>query len=84
MHIEWDNGTPSWRPFTEVLNLQFGPPLRANPLGDLAACQCTGLVADYLEQFLPVLVRAGPLTESQQVQLFTVGLQPPMSIDVQI
>jgi hypothetical protein len=41
MHIERDNDTPSWRRFTELLNLRFGPPLRANPLGDLAACQCT-------------------------------------------
>ena len=82
MHIEKDNGTPSWRRFTELLNLRFGPPLCANPLGDLAACRRTGSVADYSEQFLSLLAHAGPLTESQQVQLFTVGLQPPVSIDV--
>jgi hypothetical protein len=84
MHIEWDNGTPTWRRFTELLNLRFGPPLRANPLGDLAACRRTGSVEDYSEQFLSLIACAGTLTESQQVQLFTVGLQPPMSIDVQI
>jgi hypothetical protein len=84
MHIERDNGTPTWRRFTELLNLRFGPPLRANPLGDLAACRRTGSVEDYSEQFLSLLARAGTLTESQQVQLFTVGLQPLMSINVQI
>jgi cell division septation protein DedD len=70
--------------FTELLNLRFGLPLRANPLGDLAACRRIGTVADYCEQFLSLLARAGKLSQSQQVQLFTVGLQPPLSIDVQI
>jgi hypothetical protein len=41
-------------------------------------------VADYCEQFLSLLARVGKLSQSQQVQLFTVGLQPPLSIDVQI
>jgi hypothetical protein len=52
MHIEWENGTPSWRSFTKLLNLRFGPLLCANPLGDLVACRCrhTGLVTDYSEQ----------------------------------
>jgi hypothetical protein len=52
MHIERENGTPSWRRFTKPLNLRFGPLLRANPLGDLVASRCrrTGLVTDYSEQ----------------------------------
>jgi hypothetical protein len=84
MHIERDNGTQTWRCFTELLNLRFGPPLRANPLGDLATCHRTRSVEDYSKQFLSLLAHAGTLTESQQVQLFTVGLRPPMSINVQI
>jgi hypothetical protein len=84
MHMEADHGTPTWNRFTELLNLRFGPPLRANLLGNQAACRRTGTVADYCEQFLSVLARAGKLSQSQQVQLFTVGLQPPLSIDVQI
>jgi hypothetical protein len=42
MHVEADQGTPTIYRFIELLNLWFGPPLRANPLGDLAACRCTG------------------------------------------
>jgi hypothetical protein len=29
-------------------------------------------------------VRAGTLSEAQKVQLFTAGLQPPLSLDVEI
>jgi hypothetical protein len=74
MHMEADHGTPTWNRFTELLNLRFGPPLRANLLGDQAACKRTGTVADYCEQFLSLLARAGKLSQSQQVQLFTVGI----------
>lgn len=84
MQVESNHGTPSWKRFTELINLRFGPPLRSNPLGDLAACRRIGTVTEYCEQFLSLLARAGPLTEEQQVQLFTVRLQPPLSIDVQI
>jgi hypothetical protein len=41
-------------------------------------------MADYQEHFLALLTRAGPLTESQKVQLFTAGLQEPLSIDVHL
>ncbi|WVZ53447.1 hypothetical protein U9M48_004387 [Paspalum notatum var. saurae] len=75
---------PPWRRFTELLNLRFGPPLRSCPLGELAACRRTGSVADYSERFLDLLAHAGPLTEQQQVQLYTKGLQEPLSIDVQM
>uniref|UniRef100_A0A0A9C712 Retrotransposon gag domain-containing protein n=1 Tax=Arundo donax TaxID=35708 RepID=A0A0A9C712_ARUDO len=79
MRVEREEGTPSWRRFAELVNLRFRPPLRANPLGELVACRRTGSVSDYQEQFLTLLNRAGLLTEPQQIQLFTVGLQSPMS-----
>jgi hypothetical protein len=41
-------------------------------------------IAEYQDRFQALLPRAGPLTEAQQVQLFTGGLQPPLSIDVRI
>lgn len=84
MRVERDEGTPSWCRFWELLDLCFGPPLRSNPLGELAACRRTGTVADYQERFLALLTCAGPLTESQQMQLFVAGLQEPLSIDVQL
>jgi hypothetical protein len=43
-------------------------------LGELVACRRTTTVADYQERFLALLTRAGPLTELQKIQLFTVGL----------
>jgi hypothetical protein len=84
MRLERDESTPGWRRFCELLDLRFGPLLRANPLGELAACRHTGSVAEYQERFLALLTRAGPLTEDQQIQLFVAGLQEPLSIDVQL
>lgn len=84
MRLEADEGVPSWRRFSTLLDMRFGPPLRSNPLGELAACRRTGTIADYQDRFLSLLTRAGPLTEAQQVQLFIVGLGEPISIDVQL
>lgn len=84
MRIERDLGTPTWRRFSDLLNLHFGPPLRQAPLGKLAACRRKTKVAAYIDRFLDLLARAGPLTEEQQVDLFTTGLQEPLSIDVQL
>jgi hypothetical protein len=44
MQIQQEEGTPSWRRFTELLNLRFGPPLRSNPLGELMVCKRTASV----------------------------------------
>jgi hypothetical protein len=41
-------------------------------------------VAEYQDRFQALLPRAGPLLEEQRVQLFTGGLQPPLSIDARI
>jgi len=79
-----DEGTPSWRRFTDLLNLHYGPPLRFAPLFELADCRRTSIVNEYQDRFQALLARAGPLEESQRVQLFTRGLRPPLSIDVRI
>ncbi|WVZ71005.1 hypothetical protein U9M48_019632 [Paspalum notatum var. saurae] len=84
IQVQTDEGTPSWNRFKELMNLRYGPPLRSAPLAELAECRRTGTVAEYQDQFQALLPRAGPLRESQRVQLFTGGLQPPLSIDVQI
>ena len=67
MRIERDEGVPSWRRFSTLLDMCFGPHLRSNPLGELAACSRSTTVADYQERFLALLTRAGPLTEAQQI-----------------
>jgi hypothetical protein len=81
IQIQSDEGTPSWCRFKELLNLRYGPPLRSAPL---AACRRTGTITKYQDRFQALLPHAGPLEESQRVQLFTGGLQPPLSIDVRI
>ena len=84
MQVQRDEGTPPWRRFTELLNFRFGPPLRSNPLGELMACKRTASVVDFQERFEALLPRAGYLSEAQKVQIFTAGLQPPLSLDVEI
>ena len=59
MQVQRDEGTPPWRRFSELLNLRFGPPLRANPLGELMACKRTTSVVDFQERFEALLPRAG-------------------------
>jgi hypothetical protein len=84
MQVQTDEGTPSWRRFTELLNLRYGPPLRAAPLFELADCCRTSTVAEYQDRFQTLLARADPLNEEQRVQLFTGGLRPPLSFDVRV
>jgi len=84
IQVQQDEGTPSWRRFKELLHLRYGPPLRSNPLGELAACKRTGSVEEYQDRFQALLPRAGHLDEAQRVQLFTVSLQPSLSLDVEI
>jgi hypothetical protein len=84
IQIQSDEGTPSWRRFKELLNLRYGSPLRSAPLAELAACRRTSTVAEYQDRFQALLPHAGPLEQSQQVQLFTEDPQPSLNIDVRI
>jgi len=81
--VQEDEGTPTWPRFKELLDLRFGPPLRAAPLFELASCRRTGTVEEYQERFQALLPRAGRLDEAQRVQLFIGGLLPPLSLHVQ-
>lgn len=58
-----------------MVNLCFEPPICKNLLGELTQLWRIGTVADYIDQLLILLSRAGPLLPEQQIQLFTVGLQ---------
>jgi hypothetical protein len=80
LQIQEDEGTPTWVRFKELLNLRFGPPLRAAPLFELASCRRTGMVEEYQDRFQALLPRAGHLDEAQRVQLFTGGLLPPLGL----
>ena len=83
MQVQTDEGTPPWPRFKELLNLRFGPPLRSAPLFELASCRRTGTVEEYQDRFQALLPRVGHLDEAQRVQLFTGGLLPPLSLQVQ-
>lgn len=80
VQVQRDLGTPSWRRFTELLHLRYGLPLRSNPL---VACHRISTTVDYQERYEALIPRAGPLIEGQRVQIFTVGLLPPLNLDVE-
>jgi hypothetical protein len=64
--------------------LRFGPPLRSDPLFELAECRRTRTTEEYSNRFEALLPRAGRLDEAQHVQLFTGRLLPPLSHAVRI
>jgi hypothetical protein len=82
LQLEEDEGRPTWARFKDLLNVRFGPPLRAAPLFELSSCRRTGTVEEYQDRFQALLPRAGRLEEEQKVQLFTGGLLPPLSLHV--
>lgn len=84
IQIQQDEGTPSWRRFLKLLHLRYGPPLCSNPLGELTPCKRSDSVVEYQDPFEALLPRTKRLTEAQKVQLFTVRLQPPLSLDVEV
>lgn len=84
IQVQNEEGMASWRRFSELLNLRFGPPIRSNPLDELMACKWTGTVAEYQDRFEALLPRVSALTEAQKVQAFTAGLQPLLSLDVEM
>lgn len=59
--LERDHGLPSWRRFSDLLNMRYGPSLHSVPLGELAACCRTTTMDDYAECFLDLLAHAGSL-----------------------
>jgi hypothetical protein len=84
IQVHEDEGIPSWCHFKDLLHLRYGPLLRSNPLHELALCKRTGTIVEYQDRFQALLPRAGRLDEEQRVQLFTGGLQPPLSLDVEV
>jgi hypothetical protein len=75
---------PSWEDFAVGVNRRFGPPHRANPLGELSHLRRTDSVHEYQEAFLNLLARCEGVTEKQYIALFTSGLMPPLSVDLKL
>jgi hypothetical protein len=84
MQLEMEEGTPSWKCFAELINLCFGPPIRSNLLGELAALRRTGSVEEYIRQFSALRCRYPKLDSEQQVQLFTDGLLKPLRTHIEL
>lgn len=81
--------SPAGRGYSFLASVQGAPPSALRPpcsnlLGELATCHRTGIVEEYQDRFQALLPRAGRLDEAQHVQLFTTGLQPLLSHDVEI
>lgn len=45
--LDRDNNNITWSRFVDFLNLQFGPPIRSNPLAKLKELRRTGSVDEY-------------------------------------
>ncbi|XP_019176769.1 PREDICTED: uncharacterized protein LOC109172063 [Ipomoea nil] len=74
----------SWAQFKEACNLRFGPPRSINPLGELANLkQNSRDFEDFIDDFQTLLARADNVLYSQQVSLFTAGLDEVLRIDVE-
>jgi hypothetical protein len=84
MQVQREEGTSSWRCFTELLNIRFRPSLLSNPLGELVPCHLTSTVVDFQDWFEALLPRAGNLSEIEKVQLFSADLQPSLILNVEI
>lgn len=82
--LERNRGVPTWPQFVDFVNRRFGPPVRSNPLGELAHLRRTGSVSEYQDQFLLLLARCDNVSERQQVDLFTAGLRNPLRMDVEL
>jgi hypothetical protein len=62
----------------------WSTPAICTPLFELADCRRTGTVEEYQDRFQALLARVDTLKEEQCVQLFTGGLLPPLSLEVQV
>ena len=78
MHLERDEGMPSWTKIKECYNLRFGP------LGQIARMRQSGMVTEYVGKFHSLLAHNDPLSTKKQVQLFTSGLTDLLRVDVEI
>jgi hypothetical protein len=57
--VQQNEGIPSWRRFSELLNLRSGPSIRSNLLGELMACKRTSFVTEYQDWFEALLPCVG-------------------------
>lgn len=73
----------SWEAFKECIQIRYGATEFLDFFGDLTKLQQTGTVKEYQVQFEKLLIRAGKLSQSQQVGCFVSGLKESIRTDVQ-
>jgi hypothetical protein len=78
MQLEMEESTPSWKCFAKLINLRFGPQIRSNPLGELAALRRTISVEGYIRQFSALHCHYLKLESEQHVHIFTFGILKPL------
>jgi hypothetical protein len=82
--LQRDEPPLSWARFKFLCQQRFGPPLRNNPLGELAHLPFCSTADDYQERFWDLLGHITPLTQEQRVRLFTADLLEHIKIDVEL
>lgn len=82
--LERECSTITWGQFSKFINLQFGPPICTNSLGEIKELVCTGSVEDYQRQFLAHMCPCDDLSVRHQIDLFTAGLGQPLASDVEL
>jgi hypothetical protein len=64
------------------VHTRFGPPLTESPIGELALLHRDGSRDTFCNHFMALSCHDPGITETLQVQFFTVGLSQPLRTDV--
>jgi hypothetical protein len=80
--MELNGGRPSWPQFIQLVNARFIPPLTDTPLGELAMLRRSSSIDEFAKRFMALSCRDPSITESQQIQLFIIGLGDPLCLDI--
>jgi hypothetical protein len=81
MHLERNEGSPSWPCFKNRCHLCFGPPVRSSCLDELTRLRMTGRVP---REVFSTFGSVDALSTTQQVSIFTSGLVDLLKIDVEL
>lgn len=67
-----------WELFTRSLIHDFAPPICQDTLGDLAPPRHTGIVNNYIDNFIAYVLHAGIVSKLHWTNLFITDLQDPL------
>ncbi|XP_073158542.1 uncharacterized protein [Henckelia pumila] len=81
--LKRDQPNLTWEDFKYRFRLRFGP-LEHNKLGELSKLSQDGTVDDYIRRFETLAVRAGPLSDEQEVEIFISGLKKSIAAELEL